>query len=99
MKGVGRRYKEKQQKRVNCPECGKDLGRGSMDVHRQTQHSVARGGAVKEVERDGGGNKPREYNMVFLTKEVKSPCPVEGCSGRAEMRTAMQMHFWHWQVR
>ena len=38
--GVGRIYKERQQERVQCPEFGKDLVRGSLAAHRQNQHGV-----------------------------------------------------------
>ena len=33
MMRAGRRYKERQQDRVSCPECRKDLTRGSMAEH------------------------------------------------------------------
>ena len=29
---------------VLCPECGKDMAKGSLVMHRQTQHGVAKGG-------------------------------------------------------
>ena len=45
MTGEGQRYQERQQEQVQCLECGKDLARGSLASHRQTQYGVARGGA------------------------------------------------------
>ena len=37
--------------------------------------------------------------MVFPVKSGPRPCPVEGCSSRLAMRTAMWMHFWNQHVR
>ena len=36
-------FKEKHLERVICPECGKDLDKGSLVTHRQTQHCMAKG--------------------------------------------------------
>ena len=44
-------FKERQQERVLCPECGKELVKGSLVTHHQTQHGVAKGGLGSE----GGG--------------------------------------------
>ena len=33
MTGAGRRYKERQRERVSCPECMKELARGSLAAH------------------------------------------------------------------
>ena len=46
MKGEGSNFKERQQERVLCPECGKELVKGSLVKHRQTQHGVAKWGLV-----------------------------------------------------
>ena len=53
-------------------ECRKDLTRGSLDIHRQNQHDVERGGAgQKDDEGDGnGGNEPRTFIMMFPAKAV-----------------------------
>ena len=48
MKGEGRIFKERQREWVLCPECGKDLSKGSLVTHRQTQHGVAKGGLGSE---------------------------------------------------
>ena len=53
--GEGRSYQERQLEQVQCPEYGKDLARGSLDIHRQTQHDVVRGG-VGQKDNKGYGN-------------------------------------------
>ena len=67
---------------------------GSMVAHRQTQHDVAKGVLGKVGNKEGGGDNPRTYTMVFPEKSGPRPCPVKRCSGRAETRTEMQVHFW-----
>ena len=71
-------------------------------THRQTQHSVAKGGLVSEVgevDGDDGDKNPRTYRLVFPARAGPRPCPVEGCSGWALTRTATRVHFWHRHVR
>ena len=36
MIGEGRSFKEQQQERVICSECGKELEKGSLVTHHQT---------------------------------------------------------------
>ena len=93
--GEGRNFKERQRERVLCTECGKKLAKGSLVAHRQTQHGVAQGGSGKVSNEESGGNYPRTFRMAFPAKSGPRPCPVEGCSFRAAMRTAMRVHFWH----
>ena len=77
-----------------CPECGKEMTKGSLVTHCQTQNSVSKGGFVAEVDEAVRGYEPRTYIMKFPVKEGPRPCLVEGCSGRAPIRTAMKVHFW-----
>ena len=52
-------FKEQQQEQVSCPECDKELAKGSPVTHRQTQHVVAKGGLRSEGDKsDGVGNEP-----------------------------------------
>ena len=97
----GRSYHERQGERVQCPGCGKDLVKGSLSIHHQTQHGVARGGAgKKDDDGDGnGGDKTRTFRMKSPKKAGPKPCPFEGCSNRAETRTSMWVHLWHRHVR
>ena len=44
----GRTFKERQQERVLCPDCRKDLAKGSLVMHHQTQNGVAKGGLGSE---------------------------------------------------
>ena len=52
MTGERRKFKEwhqeRERERVLCPESGKELAKGSLMTHRQTQHGVAKGGLVSE---------------------------------------------------
>ena len=60
---------------------------------------MAKEGTGKEGNGEGGGEDPRTYRMEFPTKAGPRSCPVEGCSGQAATRMAMQVHFWHHNVR
>ena len=99
MTGEGGSFKERQQEQVLCPDCNKDLAKGSLVTHCQTQHGVAKGGLGSEGDESDGGDKPRTYRLAFPARVGPRPCPVEGCSGRASTWTAMRVHFWHWPVR
>ena len=57
MMGAVRSYKERQRERAICPKCRKDLARGSLAAHCQTQHSVAKGVAGQELEGGGWGQR------------------------------------------
>ena len=100
MMGEVRSCKEQQWELVLCLECRKELTKGSIVTHCQTQLGLTKGRlGSKGDESDGGGDEPRTYKMVFLTRAGPRPCPVEGCSGRASTRMAIRVHFWHWYVR
>ena len=82
-----------------CLDFGKELTNGSLVAHRQTQHSVVKGGLWQEAEEEFGGDGPRTYRMAFPAKAGPRPGPVEGCSGRASTQTAMMVHLWNRHVR
>ena len=98
MTGVGRSYKERQWEQVNFLECRRDLARGSLAAHHQTQHGIAKGGLGQEVSGEDGGNDPVEYMMLFLKKEGMISCQFEGCSVQEVTRRAIQMHLCHRHV-
>ena len=81
------------------PEYGKDLANGSLIAHHQTHHCVVKGGSGQEGDKEVGGDEPRAFRMALPEKSGPRPFPVEGCSGRAVMRTSMRVHFWHRHVR
>ena len=84
MTGEGRIFKERQRERVSCPECGKELEKGSLETHLQTQHGVAKGRLGPEAdEADRINDKPRTYKMEFPARAGPRPCSVKGYSGRA----------------
>ena len=101
----GRSLKERQRERELCPEFWKELTKGSLATHRQTQHGVAKGGLESEgggADRGDGGDRgddPITYSMAFPVRAGPRRFPVKGCSGRAATRTAMRVHFWNWHVR
>ena len=71
--GGGRSFKERQLERVLCPECGKELTKGSLVEHCQMQHGVATEGSGQEVDKEGGCDKPRTFRMVFTEKSDPRP--------------------------
>ena len=75
------------------PEYGKELAKGLLVVHRQTQHGVSKGELGQEGDEEYRGDLPRTYRMPFPMKAGPRPCPVEGCSGQVLMQTAMMVHF------
>ena len=48
VKGEGQSYRESHWEWVICPQCRKDLAKGSLVTHFQTQHGVVKGGLVQE---------------------------------------------------
>ena len=68
---------ESQREHINCPEYGKDLARGSLAAHHQTQHGVTKGGLGQDGDRKDGVDEPIMYRMVFPEKAGPRPWPVE----------------------
>ena len=66
MKGEDRSFKERE--RVICPECGKEIAKGSLVTHRQTQNGVEKWGFGSEGNEADGGNNHKTYRMVFPAK-------------------------------
>ena len=56
-----------------CPECGKELAKDSLVEHCQTQHGVEKGGSGQEGDKEGEGNEPRTFRMVFPEKADSRP--------------------------
>ena len=68
MTGGGKIFKDHQLERVLCPECGKDIKKGTLVTHLHTHHGVAKGGLVSEgggVDEDDRFDNPRSYKMAF----------------------------------
>ena len=95
--GEGPTYRECQKGWVHCRECGEEILAASMASHMMTQH-----GRVAEARRSwitaSTGDGPQTYQMAFPAKGVPRSCPVEGFSGQAVTRTAMQVNFLHRHV-
>ena len=98
MTGEGQGYQEMKRERFQCPECRKDLARGSLDFHQENPACRGERGVGQKGNEGDRFDKPRTFSMTFPEKSGPSPCPVEGCSGRAATRSAMRVHFWHWKI-
>ena len=97
MAGEGPTYWERQKGRVKCRERGEEMSEGSLEGHRMTQHRQA----TEERQRwknSATGKETCMYRMVFPEKGGPRSCLVKGCPGRAATRTAMRVHFMHWNV-
>ena len=90
--------RERKRERVTCGDCGLEVAVGSLDSHCMTQHGKARGSRWAWTDAATGGEEQKTYRMEFPKGGTKD-CPVEGCLGRAETRTAMRVHFWRRHVR
>ena len=76
MTGEGRSYKERQQERVQHPECGKDLTSRLLVAHLQNHYGVAKRGSGQEGGKEGGVDEPRNFSMEFPAKARPRPFPV-----------------------
>ena len=94
----GNSYKEIQRERLLCPECGRDLAKGSLEAHRQTQNDVVKVGSGQEGYKEGRSDEPRTFRMEFPAKAGPRPCLFEGCSGRVATRADMRVQLWHWHI-
>ena len=94
--GKGPKFRECQQMRVECTECGVEVTAGLLLTHRQSQNGVGRG------DRGGHPPPPREshtYQVSFPKHLSRLRCPVAGCLGGASSRTNLRIHFAHRHVR
>ena len=90
--GEGPTYRERQNRRVQCRECRKEMAAGSMAGHTMTQHGQA-AEARQSWKTSTTGEEPQKYLIAFPDKGGPRSCPVEGFLGRATTRTAMWVHF------
>ena len=60
---------------------------------------MGKGGSEQVGDKEGGGNKPKTFRMMFPVKSGLRPFSVEGCSGRVATWTLMWVHFWHRHVQ
>jgi hypothetical protein len=83
-------YRERQRRRVECPECGTDLAEGSLAHHMRSRHGTtlrSTYGATRAA--------PSSYWVSFTKTLQQKQCPVEGCSGTAPSRDNLRRHFAH----
>ena len=66
MTGEGQSFKDRQRERVICPECRKELVKGSLVADRQTQHGVVKGGWGRKETKKAGSMIPEPTGWRFL---------------------------------
>ena len=77
--GKEEEFKDRQPERVLCPEFGKELEKGSLVTHHQTQNGVAKGGLGSAGDKeDRGSNEPSIYRMEFPTRGSLGPAQSKG---------------------
>ena len=87
MTGKGRSFKERYRERAICPECGKELARGSMVAHRQNQHGMVKGGRGSWETRKTGATIPGPTGWPFLQNQDQCPSQSKGVvAGRRHER-------------
>ena len=97
--GEGDNYRQRLQRRTNCPECGDELAVGSLIMHRRRQHGVE-----PEINWNTLNVTPAEqpsshYTVSFPRHAEDCECPVEGCPYQAKSRVGLRYHFHrrHWR--
>ena len=93
MTGEGESYRERQRRKVTCPDCPAVLRLSSLRAHRLTQHGISTTALPPPV--------PDDPPMLYYASVPRLParyredvrCPVPGCPGSARtplgMRTAL----------
>ena len=89
---IGPTFRERWQRRVECPEGGLEVAAVLLLTHHQIQHSVGQG--------ERGGSPPptppgeaQTYQVSFLKRLLRLQCPIEGCLGGASNQTNLRVHF------
>ena len=59
-----------------CPECRKEVEKGSVIEYRQIQQGLEKGRLGQEGDEAARGNESRTYKMAFPAKAGSRPCPV-----------------------
>ena len=95
--GTGDSFRERQRRRVECSQCGKDLAAGSLSVHVQTQHGLTRDGGVGRV--DAPGRQPAVFTISFPKVTPTADYPIEGCPGTATSHVNLRRRFMHLHPR
>ena len=90
--GGGESYRERQRRRVECPECGKSLAESSLPQHSLSQHGIV---TFPPVSAGVPQHPPAEYRISFPRTVKHRACPVEGCGNLATSHVKMRTHFAH----
>lgn len=95
MRGEGDSHRERQRRRVLCPECNCVLSAGSLQQHMRTQHGLA--GVIRQE--DALPDLLPTYTVSFPRTATSIDCPVDGCVGKATSRNDLRRHFVHRHVQ
>lgn len=91
--GEGETLRERQRRRVVCPECSKSLAASSLSTHLLSQHGIASRSQQAPADR-----RSAEYRVSFPKTLRRLACPVEGCGGSAVTHEGLRRHFMHRHV-
>ena len=89
MTGEGESIRDRQRRRVECPQCGTPLHSGSLLQHMRSLHGLE---SVIQPD-DAAPAPPATYRISFPSYMDYVPCPVEGCVGGATTRCKLREHF------
>ena len=93
MTGEEPTYWERQKDQVECEDCGKEMGTGSLASHLMTQNGKAKAQKWSWNDSATGRGETRTYRIEFSTKGGTRGCTVDGCLGKPGTWTAIRMHF------
>jgi len=90
--GGGLSYRERQRRRVECPECGKSMAEGSLPQHSLSQHGIV---SFPPAAAGVPQPPPENYRISFPKTAKRRVCPVDDCGYFAPSHVAMRTHFAH----
>ena len=89
--GEGKTYRQRQQQRVNRPECGKNYAKSSLKHHRRCQH-----GGEPEINWNHPllADQPAGHHVISFPRQLHTKdCPVPGCPASLCTKQGMRSHF------
>ena len=91
--GVGESSAQAKRHKVACPKCDAELQERSLARHILTWHSQPFRPAKHRRLLEEAERSPRMYHAFSPRYRHPLDCPVDGCSGQAVDRDALQAHF------
>ena len=93
--GQGDSYRERQRRRVTCPECNKDLAASSLTQHRRTQHGIEPEIDWATIAPQIDIQPPNQYTVNWPATQTQVDCPVLDCPAQIRGRDKLRRHFNH----